>query len=93
LGAINPIKQGSILQAMSQILSSIGAALILWAYAALHFKKMSHDGTLYGLLNLVGSSLLALVAGIEGLWAYVVLNSVWAIVSLRPLLSGRATAT
>ncbi len=67
---------------MVQILSSIGAVLVLVAYAAHQLGWMSTLHAPYALLNLVGSALLALVAGMEGLWAYVVLNTVWALVSL-----------
>jgi hypothetical protein len=44
---------------------------------------MSTTGRPYALLNLVGSALLAGVAASEELWAFVVLNTVWALVSLR----------
>ena len=44
---------------------------------------MSTTDRPYALLNLVGSGLLAGVAASEELWAFVVLNSVWALVSLR----------
>jgi hypothetical protein len=44
---------------------------------------MSTTGRPYAVLNFVGSGLLAGVAASEELWAFVVLNTVWALVSLR----------
>ena len=70
---------------MEQVLSGIGAALVLLAYAGHQLRWMSSAGTWYAVLNLVGSALLALVAGMNGLWAYVVLNGVWAAVSMWSL--------
>ena len=42
-------------------------------------------GLWYLVANVVGSAFLAVAAGIEGLWAFVVLNSVWGLVSIRSL--------
>lgn len=72
--------------AVSQIVSIVGAAMILGAFGALQFRRMHPSDVSYLLLNLVGSIFLALAAGLEGLWAFVVLNVVWAAVSLRSLL-------
>lgn len=47
---------------------------------------MSTAGRIYALMNLVGSGLLAGVAASEELWAFVILNSVWALVSVRRVL-------
>lgn len=70
---------------MEQVISGAGAAMILGAYVALQFGRLSPTDFSYGMLNLFGSALLAGVAFSEGLWAFVVLNSVWALVSLRSL--------
>ena len=75
---------------MEQILSGIGAVLVLAAFAALQFNRTTASSPPYLAANLVGSALLALVAVLAGLWAYVVLNTVWALVSLRTLIKGRA---
>ncbi len=42
-------------------------------------------GLWYLVANVVGSAFLGLAAGIEGLWAFVVLNGVWGLVSIRSL--------
>jgi hypothetical protein len=71
--------------ALSQILSIAGAALVLGAFAALQFRWTGPMGLWYLVGNTVGSGCLAVAAGIEGLWAFVVLNGVWGLVSLRSL--------
>jgi hypothetical protein len=69
----------------SQLISIGGAALVLGAFAALQFRRTGPLGVWYLVANVAGSVLLALAAGIEGLWAFVVLNTVWGLVSLRSL--------
>ena len=59
--------------------------MVLGAFAALQFKRMEPESIPYLVLNVVGSACLASAAGIEGLWAFVVLNSVWGLVSVRSL--------
>ena len=66
--------------------------MVLGAYTALQFKKLASTDTRYLILNLIGSGLLAGVAFSEDLWAFVVLNSVWGLVSLRTLVIGRRPA-
>ena len=70
---------------MSQLISIAGAALVLGAFAALQFRWTGPMGVWYLVANVLGSALLALAAGLEGLWAFVVLNTVWGLVSIRSL--------
>lgn len=67
----------------SQLISIAGAVMVLGAFAALQFRKLGPETLPYLSLNVVGSALLALAAGLEGLWAFVTLNTVWGLVSLR----------
>jgi hypothetical protein len=69
----------------SQVISIAGAALVLGAFGALQFRWTGPMGLRYLVANVVGSAFLALAAGIEGLWAFVVLNGVWGLVSIRSL--------
>jgi hypothetical protein len=69
----------------SQLISIVGAALVLGAFGALQFRWTGPMGLWYLVANVVGSAFLALAAGLEGLWAFVVLNSVWGLVSIRSL--------
>ena len=70
--------------------SLVGAALVLWAYAAQQFHRMSTEGVLYSVLNFAGSALLAAAAATEELWGFVILNSVWGIVSIRTMVRALA---
>jgi hypothetical protein len=69
----------------SQLISIAGAALVLGAFGALQFRRTGPMGLWYLVANVAGSALLAVAAGMEGLWAFVVLNSVWGAVSIRSL--------
>ena len=82
---------------MDQLVQIVGALLILVAYAAAQFGAMSQHSRTYLALNLVGSAVLAVLAFYEELWGFLLLEAVWAAVSLwgliqlgrgRPLSSG-----
>lgn len=69
-----------------QIVSVVGAALILGAYVALQRKWLSPTARTYNLMNLVGACLLCFVAVADRRIGFVVLEVVWALVSIPPLL-------
>jgi hypothetical protein len=71
---------------MDQVLSAIGAALILLAFWALQTDRLGAHQRSYQLMNLVGAGLLASAAAITESWSFVVLNVVWALVALWALL-------
>ena len=71
---------------MDQVLSAIGAALILFAFWALQTKRLRVEQTSYQLANLLGAGLLATSAFMTESWSFVVLNTVWALVALWALL-------
>ena len=78
------------MRAFAQIGSLVGAALILGAYAGSQFGKLASNRSPYLVLNLLGAAALAAAALSQRLWGFVILNTVWALVSLRSLLvSGR----
>ncbi len=71
---------------MDQVIQIIGALLILSAYAAVQFDRMETTSRTYLTLNLVGSAILAVLALASSQWGFVLLESVWAIVSGWSLL-------
>lgn len=71
---------------MDQLLSSIGAALILLAFWLLQTDRIEQHDRRYQLMNLFGAGLLASAAVMTSSWAFVVLNTVWALVALWSLI-------
>ena len=66
---------------MDQVVQVVGALLILAAFAAVQFDRMRPDSRIYLALNLAGSAILAVLAVIGSQWGFVLLETVWAIVS------------
>jgi hypothetical protein len=76
-----------------QIISFIGALLILIAYAGHQMKMMNSGGAWYNVLNFFGSSLLGYVAFFPFKIGFVVLEIVWALISLWALFRRTAAKT
>ena len=72
---------------MDQLIQIVGALLILVAFGAVQFNRMSPDSRLYLTLNLAGSAILAVLAVAVAQWGFVLLEGVWAIVSAWGLVS------
>jgi hypothetical protein len=66
---------------VDQVVQIVGALLILAAFAAVQFERMSPDSRLYLLLNLLGSVILCVLAVTSAQLGFVLLEGVWAIVS------------
>jgi hypothetical protein len=66
---------------VDQVVQVVGALLILAAFAAVQFDRMRPDSRLYLALNLAGSAILAVLAVLGSQWGFVLLETVWAIVS------------
>jgi hypothetical protein len=74
------------LAAMYQVVQVVGALLILAAYAAAQFGALNQRSRVYLVLNLIGSALLTLLAWREEQWGFLLLEGVWALVSLWGLV-------
>jgi hypothetical protein len=66
---------------VGQVVQILGALLILIAFGAVQVERMRPDSRIYLALNLAGSAILAVLALASSQWGFVLLESVWAIVS------------
>ena len=74
---------------MEQVISMVGAVLILAAYTGHQYGRLDPTRAPYHWLNLVGSVVLTVVAFRGQQWGFVLLEGVWAVVSVPPLLRVR----
>lgn len=65
------------------LIGTSGAALILLAFVLEQFHVWRDEDTVYDFVNLVGSGLLIWYAVLLGSWPFIILNFIWALVSLR----------
>lgn len=71
---------------MIQIISLAGAMLILAAFALQQTGRWKPDNVLYLWANLLGAATLTVIAWIESQWGFLLMESVWALVSAWGLL-------
>ena len=71
---------------IEQTISLIGAACILLPFAALQFGWMRRTSIAYNLLNLIGSGLLLYGAIADNSWGFILLETVWGLVSIWGLV-------
>ena len=71
---------------MDQVIQVIGALLVLGGFAASQFGWLRVDSRIYLILNLVGSAVLAYLAWDGREWGFLLLEGVWALVSLWSLV-------
>jgi hypothetical protein len=72
---------------MDQVVQIFGAILILAAYMAAQAGWLNPRSYVYLVLNAVGSMILAILAFDERQWGFVLLEGVWAIVSVWGLIA------
>jgi hypothetical protein len=72
---------------LHQLASIAGAVMVLAAYLGYQRGWMSKEQPGYNVLNLVGSALLAWVAIVDRRWGFILLEVIWALLSVPPLLA------
>jgi hypothetical protein len=72
-----------------QALSFAGAMMILVAYAGQQMKWMDPKSLLYNLLNIFGSGILCYIAFFPFKLGFVVLESVWVLISVYAIVRNR----
>jgi hypothetical protein len=72
---------------VDQVVQIVGALLILVAFGAVQFERLRPDSRIYLALNLAGSAVLAVLAWVESQWGFLLLESVWAVVSAWGLIA------
>jgi len=73
---------------VTQIASFFGAVLILAAYIGHQMKWMDSRKAAYNILNVIGSGILAYIAFRPFQLGFVMLESIWALISVYALLRG-----
>ncbi|MEJ2204138.1 MAG: hypothetical protein P8170_08510 [Gemmatimonadota bacterium] len=73
-----------------QLVSVLGAALVLLAYGLSQAGRLRPTDVAYGLMNLIGASLLTWIAVVDRRLGFILLESVWAALSLLPLIRRKA---
>lgn len=78
---------------LHQIVSVAGAFMILAAYVALQTGRLGREDRLFNALNFFGSALLTWVAVVDRRVGFILLEAIWALLSLPGMLrAGRPRA-
>jgi hypothetical protein len=72
---------------VSSVLQIFGALLILTPFALAQFRLLGQHSWPYLLPNVAGSALLCALALLDAQWGFVLLEGVWALVSLWGLIA------
>lgn len=70
-----------------------GSLLVLVPFVLVQLRRMSATTTAYGVLNLLGSGILAVDAWHGHQWGFLLLEGTWAVVSAYGLVRGSKTPT
>jgi hypothetical protein len=69
------------------IVEIIGSLLILAAFAASQLGKLDAHSVRYLVLNIAGAGILAVIAGAQQSWGFLLLEGTWTIVSAASLVA------
>ena len=75
-----------------QLISLLGAAIVLVGFAGLQTGRLDREGFWFNVLNLVGSIFLFWVAVHDRRAGFIALEAIWAVFSLIPLAVRRRVA-
>jgi hypothetical protein len=70
---------------VGEVVQLVGAVIVLAAFIANQQFGLSSDSVKFLLANAVGTSILAIVAGVNGDLGFLLLEGVWAVVSFLSL--------
>jgi len=77
--------------ATSDIIATIGVSILLIGFFLQILKVISSQSLIYSLLNLVGSALAGYSSWLIGFMPFVILETVWALVSLYGVVTSLKT--
>jgi hypothetical protein len=72
-----------------QVISLVGAVLVLAGYVALQRRWLAGEDRLFNLLNFVGAGLLTWVAVVDRRVGFIILEGAWALLSLPGVVRRR----
>jgi hypothetical protein len=78
--------QQGILSMLMQVISITGALLVLTAYAAHQFDRLSKDTYAFQLLNLIGGAALVAAALTTRQFGLIIMEGAWTLISLGGLI-------
>lgn len=70
----------------SSLIGSVGVTILLLAFVLNLLKKLHSDSASYLLMNIVGAGLAGVSSYMISFWPFVVLECVWVLASLFPLI-------
>jgi hypothetical protein len=69
-----------------------GAGVLLAAYALVSLRRLTGDGPVFQIMNIIGAAGIALNSGSNGAWASAALNLVWIAIGIAALARRAARA-